>query len=395
MVGADKLEWVVYADNAATTHLSSQALEAMMPYLTNEFGNPGGLYRLGREARVAVDDSRESIARAIGAVRQEITFTSCGTESDNMAILGAVALEPSRRHIVTTPVEHEAVLKPIAHLAATGYEVTYLSVDRQGHIDLDELEAILRPDTALVSIMLANNEIGTIYPIGQVVRLAHRVGALVHTDAVQAMAHMPVDVHGLGVDLLSASAHKFHGPRGMGFLYRRSGLKLPPLLMGGGQEAGRRAGTENVAGIVGMATALTEDIEAYAKTRAHVFALSRRLADALVGSIPNANLTGDPTDRLPGTVSLVFEGVEGEVLVLLLDRCGISVSAGSACAAGGVEPSHVLLACGFSREQAAGALRISLAEDVSDRDVDYLIEQIPQAVARIRSSVISDFGEVV
>ncbi len=243
--------------------------------------------------------------------------------------------------------------------------------------------------------MLANNEIGTIYPIAQVVQLAHRAGALVHTDAVQAVAHMPIDVHGLGVDLLSSSAHKFHGPRGMGFLYQRAGLRIPALIMGGGQEAGRRSGTENVAGIVGMATALAEDVENLAQVSAHVAASSKRLTDALLAAIPQARLTGDPVNRLPGTASFVFEGVEGEVLVLLLDRLGISVSAGSACSAGGVEPSHVLSACGFSRKQAAGALRVSLTEDVGDADVDYLIEQIPRAVARIRSSMMPDFDEVV
>lgn len=375
----------IYLDHAATSPLSAHALEAMLPYLTGEYGNPSSVYAIGRTAKRAVEDARSRVAEVLGASPDEIFFTSGGTESDNWAIKAAAAAQRDKgRHIISTPIEHSAVLHTLEHLSEQGCDVTYLDVDAAGNISLDALRAAIRPDTVLITIMAANNEIGTILPTAEIGRIAREHGVLFHTDAVQAAGHIPINTSDMMIDLLSLSGHKFGGPKGTGALYIRRDCGLPSYMHGGSQERGRRAGTENVAGIVGLATALEDAAAHMEENRRKVSALRDRLIDGLL-RVPGARLTGDPVHRLPGTASFVFEGVEGEALVILLDQAGICASAGSACASGSIEPSRVLTAIGLPRALAQSSLRLSLSEHTAEADVNTVLEILPQIIRRIRN----------
>lgn len=375
----------VYADNAATTFLSKRALEAMMPYLTDQPGNASTIYAYGRGAKRAVEEARAKVASAISAKPEEIYFTSGGTESDNWAIKGVAELLKNKgRHIISTEIEHHAVLDTLRYLEKQGCEVTYLKVDRNGFISLDDLRKAIRPDTILITVMTANNEIGTILPVAEIGAIARESNVLFHTDAVQAVGHIPVNVAKMNIDLLSLAAHKFRGPKGAGALFVKKGLRLPALLHGGGQERGVRSGTENVPGIVGLGAAIEDAASHMEDNMRRVSALRDRLIDGLL-RIPYTRLTGDPVNRLPGTASFVFECVEGESMVLLLDQNGICASSGSACSSGSLDPSHVLTAIGLPREIAHGSLRLSLNEDSTDEDVDIILEKVPQIVERLRA----------
>ncbi|NLF34420.1 MAG: cysteine desulfurase NifS [Clostridiales bacterium] len=375
----------VYADHAATTRISDAALAAMTDSLASDWGNPFSLYRLGQAAKEALAKARADVAACLNAAPEEIFFTSGGTESDNWALRGVAERETKKgRHIVTSAIEHHAILHTAQHLEKQGYEVTLLPVDAMGRVSPEALRAALRDDTILVSVMAANNEVGTIQPVKELAAIAHQAGALFHTDAVQAVGHIHVDVKEWGVDLLSLSGHKFHGPRGVGALFIRKGLRLPPLIYGGGQERGHRAGTENVAGVVGMAAALREAVEHRSVQADRLTGLRRRLAAGLE-DLPRARMTGDPEHRLPGLASFIFEGIEGESLLLLLDAKGICASTGSACSSTSLEPSHVLLALGLPHEIAHGSLRLSLGKDTTEADVDYVIENVRGTVERLRA----------
>lgn len=374
----------IYADNAGTTALSKTALDAMMPYLTEFYGNPSSIYSIGRKSKTAIENSRLKIATAIGAKTEEIYFTGGGSEADNWAIRSvAEKLSKKGRHIISTVIEHHAVLHTLRALEKQGYEVTYLPVNALGQISLDDLKNAIRDDTILITIIMANNEIGTILPIAEISKIAKERGILFHTDAVQAVGHIPIDVSELGVDLLSLAAHKFRGPKGVGALFVKKGIFLPALLTGGGQEKGRRAGTENVAGIVGMAAALEEAAANMDENVKKVTAMRDRLIEGLL-KIPFSQLTGDPVNRLPGTASFVFECIEGESLVLALDSKGICASSGSACSSASLDPSHVLLAIGLKHEVAHGSLRLTINEDNTDEDIDYILAELPTIIARLR-----------
>ena len=376
---------IVYADNAATTPLSPAALEAMTPYLTNVWGNPSGIYSVGREAKRGLEDARARIAAALGAMPEEVYFTGSGTESDNWAIKAAAELGARRgRHIITSPLEHHAVTRALEWLRKQGYEITTLPCDETGLVDPEALDRAIRPDTILVTVMTANNEIGTVEPVGRLAAAARARGVLFHTDAVQAAGHIPLNFEELGVDFLSVAAHKFRGPKGVGALLVRKGVFLPPLLHGGGQEKDRRSGTENVAGIVGMAAALEEAVRDLDGNTEKLNALRARL-DAGLLRLPCSRRTGHPTLRLPGTASYVFECVEGESLVLSLDAAGICASSGSACSSASLDPSHVLLAIGLRRDEARGSLRLSLGEQNTAEDVEYILEKLPPIVERLRA----------
>ncbi len=375
----------VYVDNAATTRLSEGALAAMLPHLNEGYGNPSSLYRFGQQAKTALEDARAKTAACLGAQPDEIFFTSGGTESDNWALRGVLeARKKKGMHIITSVIEHHAILHTAEYLKKQGAEITYLPVDGEGRVSPDDLRAALRPDTVLVSVMAANNEIGAIQPIRALADAAHEAGALFHTDAVQAAGHIPVDVNAWGVDLLSLSAHKFNGPRGIGALYVRKGTPILPLIYGGGQEKGRRSGTENVAGAAGLAAALTEAVEALPAEQARLTALRDRLIGGLL-TIPASRLTGPREGRLPGLASLVFECVEGESILLRLDACGICASTGSACSSASLEPSHVLLSIGLPQEIAHGSVRLSLGRDTTEADVDYILEQLPGVIGTLRA----------
>lgn len=377
-------KWI-YADHAATTPLSKAALAAMEPYLTEEFGNPSAVSAPGRRAKRALEEARETVADAFGAEPREIYFTSGGTEADNWVLRSAPrAAGAGRDEIVTDAVEHHAVLRTAGELRRAGRPVTVLGVDEFCRVTPEALRCALSVKTALVSVMAANNEVGTLMPVAELAAAARGSGAFFHTDAVQAAGHIPLDVKELGVDFLSFSSHKFGGPKGMGGLYVRGGIELEPLLFGGGQERGLRPGTENVAGAVGMAAALRESCRAMTEDMARVSALRDRLIRGVL-RIPGSRLTGDPENRLPGNASFVFEGVEGEALLLLLDQRGICASSGSACSAGAAEPSHVLLAMGIAPELARGALRLTLGADNTGVDVDAILGALPGIVARLRS----------
>jgi cysteine desulfurase len=378
------MQRTVYADNAATTALRKTAFNAMLPYLTEEFGNPSTIYSYGRRAKRAVESAREKVAAALGALPEEITFTGGGTEADNWAITAAAALKSRKgKHIISSAVEHHAVLHTLEYLEKQGYAVTYLDVDEYGRVSPDALRAAVRGDTVLITIMAANNEIGTLQPIAELGDIARKAGVLFHTDAVQAVGHIPLDVKRLNVDMLSLAGHKFGGPKGVGALYVRKGLRLPPMLYGGGQERGGRPGTENVAGIVGTAAALEEAAAQLGESAAKVAAMRDRLIEGLL-KIPRSRLTGDPVDRLPGTASFVFECVEGEAMLLLLDQQGICGSSGSACSSGSLDPSHVLLAIGLPHELAHGSLRLTINESNTEDDIDYILEKVPAVVKRLR-----------
>jgi len=376
---------MIYADNAATTKLSPKALEKMLPYLTEEYGNPSSLYRFAFAGKQALEQARKDMAFCLNAAPEEIVFTSGGTESDNWALRGvAEALGKKGRHILVSSIEHHAILHTARALSRQGFEVEQLPVNREGRVEPEVLERMIRPDTILVSVMLANNEIGTIQPIHALAEIAHAHGAVFHTDAVQAVGHIPVDVKQLGVDLLSLSGHKFHGPRGIGALYIKKGTPILPFIHGGGQEKNRRSGTENVAGAVGMAAALMERTETMQEDMLRLTALRDRLIDGLL-KLPKSRLTGPRKERLPSLASLVFECIEGESILLQMDARGICCSSGSACSSTSLEPSHVLLAIGLPHEIAHGSVRLSLGEDATEADVDAIIENLTQVVNNLRA----------
>lgn len=379
----------VYADNAATTPMSESVFEAMKPFLTEFYGNPSSLYRIGREARRAVTEARMKVARALNAKDpSEIIFTGGGSQADNLAIRGYVKGRSARgkKHIITSKIEHHAVLYTCEALEKEGYPVTYLDVDAQGHVDLEQLKSVITDQTALVTIMAANNEIGTIQNLKAISEIAHAHGAVFHTDAVQAVGHMPLDVQEMGIDMLSLSAHKFRGPKGIGALYVRKGIALEPLVYGGGQERGLASGTENVAGMVGLGQAIEDATgEHLAEKMGYVKKLTDRLVNGIMDAIPYTHYTGDPVNRLPGTASFVFEAIEGEGLILRLDLAGICGSTGSACSTGSLDPSHVLMAIGLPHEIAHGSLRLTLGEQNTEEDVDYLIENVTKVVETLRA----------
>lgn len=375
------MERIVYLDNAATTPLSKVALDAAMPYLGSEYGNPSSIYSVGRNAKKAIEEARTTVAKAIGALPEEIFFTGSGTEADNWAIKSTARLSKGR-HLVSTAIEHPAVLNSLKSLEKEGFEATYLGVDRFGQVSLDELRGAIRGDTSLITIMTANNEIGTILPIAEIGEIAKENGIPFHTDAVQAVGHIPIDVSNLNIDMLSFSGHKLGGMKGVGVLYVKKGTRLPSLIDGGGQERGKRAGTENVAGIVSLAAALEDSVAKLPLQR--VTGMRDRLINELL-KLPKTHLTGAPVNRLPGIASFVFEGIEGESMLLLLDGCGICASSGSACSSGSLDPSHVLLAIGLPHEIAHGSLRLSLSDSNTDADIDYVLEKLPGIVAKLRS----------
>ena len=380
------MERIVYSDNAATTPISKNVYEAMIPYLTDRYGNPSSLYARGREEKKAVDQARIYTAEIINADPSEIIFTSGGSEADNLAIKGLLfsrQLPKNKKHIITSKIEHHAILHTCEFLERIGYTVTYLDVDNQGHIDLEQLENAITDDTALVSVMAANNEIGTIQDLKTIADICHKKGTLFHTDAVQAVGHMKLDVKEMGIDMLSMASHKVRGPKGVGALYCRKGIILEPLIHGGGQERGLRSGTENVAGIVGFGEALRYAKENMDEYLPYVKSLTDHLIEE-VTKIPYTQLTGDPVNRLPGTASFVIECIEGESLILLLDLNGIATSTGSACSTGSLDPSHVLMSIGLPHEIAHGSLRVTLGEQNTMEDVDYIIEKINAVVTRLR-----------
>ncbi|HBN11905.1 MAG TPA: cysteine desulfurase NifS [Ruminococcus sp.] len=375
----------VYADNAATTRVSDEVLEAMLPYFTEQYGNASSIYALGRNARKAVELSREKIASAIGALPSEIYFTSGGSESDNWAIRGVCEkLAPKgKKHIITSVFEHHAVLHTCQALEKKGFEVTYIPVDEKGLINPDDIKKAMRDDTALVTIMFANNEIGTIQPIKEIADICHEHKVLFHTDAVQAVGNVEINVKDMGIDLLSVSGHKIHAQKGIGALYIRKGIVIPNLIYGGAQEKNKRAGTENTAGIVGFAKAMEiacADIPAKIEK---VTAMRNRLIDGIL-KLPRTRLNGDRDKRLCGNCNISIEGVEGESLLLMLDLHGICASSGSACTSGSLDPSHVLLALGLKHEVAHGSLRLSISDETTDEDIDYILEVIPPVVKRLR-----------
>lgn len=386
----------VYADNAATTPVSEHVFEAMKPWLTEFYGNPSSLYRVGQQAKNAMNNARAQVGRALNAAEPinekndrkpgEIIFTGSGSQADNLAIRGYVQgpTNKGRKHIITSKIEHHAVLYTCEALEKEGYRVTYLNVDGQGHIDMEQLKREISDDTAIVSIMAANNEIGTIQDLKAISEIAHAHGAVFHTDAVQAVGHMPIDVQAMGIDLLSLSAHKFRGPKGIGALYCRKGITLKPSVYGGGQEKGWASGTENVAGMVGLGTAIEDAVNGLDEKMAYVKGLTDRLVEGVM-KIPYTHYTGDPVNRLPGTASFVFEAIEGEGLILRLDAMGVCGSTGSACSTGSLDPSHVLMAIGLPHEIAHGSLRLTLGEQNTVEDVDYVIEAVTKVVEGLRA----------
>ena len=375
----------IYLDHAATTPTDPGVVEAMLPYFTTHYGNPSSLYAQARVTRQALDGARARIATALGARPSELIFTSGGTESDNSALIGVVwAARERGNHIITSSIEHHAVLHACEWLAGFGVETTYLPVDSHGMVEPAALEAAIRPTTVLISIMQANNEIGTLQPLPEIGAIARAHGIPLHTDAVQAAGHLPIDVATLGVDLLSISAHKFYGPKGIGALYVRRGTPWLPSQVGGGQERNRRAGTENIAAIVGMAEALAMVLKDQPAEAVRQAALRDRLIGGLLASVPGSRLNGHPRLRLPNNANFSFDGADGESILLSLDRQGIAASSGSACTAGSIDPSHVLLALGLSPELASNALRLSLGKQTTAAQIDRLLEVLPRVIARLR-----------
>lgn len=388
------MDGIIYLDNAATTKTAPQVVEAMLPYFSEHYGNASSIYRLGAESQKAVCQARERIGTSLNAAPEEIYFTAGGTESDNWALIAAAeAYEAKGKHIITSCIEHHAVLHTCRYLEQRGYEVTYLPVGENGMVDLEALRQAIRPDTILISVMFANNEIGTVQPIEEIGRLAKEKGILFHTDAVQAYGHLPIDVQALSIDLLSASGHKLQGPKGIGFLYIRKGVKIRAFLHGGAQERKRRAGTENVPAIVGLGaavqrafTGLTERVEKESRLRDY-------LIHRIETEIPYCRLNGDRERRLPGNVHFCFRFIEGESLLMLLDGKGICASSGSACTSGSLDPSHVLLAIGLPHEIAHGSLRLTLSQENTVEELDYTVEVVKEAVDRLRgmSPLYEDF----
>jgi cysteine desulfurase len=375
----------VYLDHSATTYVKDEVLQAMIPYFTEKFGNASSIYSLGRESKKAIEEAREKVAKALNCEAREIFFTASGTEADNWAIKGvAFANRNKGNHIITTAIEHHAVLHTCQYLEKEGFEVTYLPVDEYGMVSLERLREAITDKTILITIMFANNEIGTIQPIAEIGRIAREKGVYFHTDAVQAIGNIPIDVNEYNIDMLSLSAHKFYGPKGIGALYVRKGVKMHTFMQGGAQERGRRAGTENVAGIVGLGHAIelaAKNIEAY---NHKLRTLRDRLVKEVLEKIPYARLNGHPTQRLPGNANFSFEFIEGESLLLMLDMKGIAASSGSACTSGSLDPSHVLLAIGLPHEIAHGSLRLTFGDENTQEDVEYIMEVLPPIVERLR-----------
>ncbi len=376
----------IYADNAATTAVSEKVLNAMLPHFTKAYGNASSIYKLGRDAQRDIEEARAKVAKALGADPKEIFFTSCGSESDNWAIKGVAEnmAKRGKKHIITSVFEHHAVLHTCEYLEKHGFEVTYVPVSSDGFVNPEDIKNAIRPDTALVTIMYANNEIGTIQPIEEIAKICKEKKVIFHTDAVQAVGHIDIDVKKQGIDMLSLSGHKIHAQKGIGVLYVRKGIVLPNLIHGGGQERGKRAGTENVPAIVGLGVAIEEATKNISEKNSKILPRRNKLIDGIL-KLPYTRLNGDREKRLPGNLNISIEGIEGESLLLMLDMNGICASSGSACTSGSLDPSHVLLAIGLKHEVAHGSLRLSIEDDVTDEDVDYILEVIPKVVERLRS----------
>lgn len=377
---------LIYMDNAATTQVYPEVLNEMLPYFTEHYGNPSAIYSFAGEAKRGVDHAREIVAKAIGAKTEEIYFTGGGSESDNWALKAtAEAYANKGKHIITTAIEHHAILNSALWLEKHGYEVTYVGVDEDGKVKLDELEAAIRPDTILISVMAANNEIGTIQPLKEIGAIAKKHGVLFHTDAVQAFAHIPIDVDEMNIDMLSASGHKINGPKGIGIMYIRKGVKIRSFIHGGAQERQRRAGTHNVPGIVGIGKATEISIANMEKNNEYEIKLRDHLIERVLNEIPYSRLNGHRTDRLPNNANFCFRFIEGESMLILLDQAGICGSSGSACTSGSLDPSHVLLAIGLPHEIAHGSLRLTISEKTTMEDIDYTVDTLKKIIERLRS----------
>ena len=377
---------LIYMDNAATTQVYPEVLNEMLPYFTEHYGNPSAIYSFAGEAKRGVDHAREIVAKAIGAKTEEIYFTGGGSESDNWALKAtAEAYANKGKHIITTAIEHHAILHSAQWLEKHGYEVTYVGVDEDGKVKLDELEAAIRPDTILISVMAANNEIGTIQPLKEIGAIAKKHGVLFHTDAVQAFAHIPIDVDEMNIDMLSASGHKINGPKGIGIMYIRKGVKIRSFIHGGAQERQRRAGTHNVPGIVGIGKATEISIANMEKNNEYEIKLRDHLIERVLNEIPYSRLNGHRTDRLPNNANFCFRFIEGESMLILLDQAGICGSSGSACTSGSLDPSHVLLAIGLPHEIAHGSLRLTISEKTTMADIDYTVDTLKKIIERLRS----------
>jgi cysteine desulfurase len=374
-----------YFDNAATTPVREEVLQEILPYFREYYGNASSIYSIAKESKKALEAARAKVAAAIGATPDEIYFTAGGSESDNMALRGVVnASKKEKKHIITTKIEHHAILHTAEFLETKGVDVTYLNVDEFGKISLEELENAICPETVLISVMFANNEIGTIQPIAEIGEIAKKHGVLFHTDAVQAVGHVPIDVEKLQVDLLSMSGHKLGAPKGIGAIYIRKGTRISPLIFGGAQEKKLRAGTENIAGIVGLGKAAELAVAEMEETTKKLIALRDKLIHGILESIPDSRLNGHPTDRLPGNCNISFSYIEGESLLLLLDALGIAASSGSACTSGSLDPSHVLMAIGLPHEIAHGSLRLTIDRENTEEQVDFILEKLPGLVQRLR-----------
>lgn len=385
---------LIYLDNAATTKMAPEVVEAMMPYLTEEYGNPSAIYSIGAKNKEVISKQREIIADMIGAKANEIYFTAGGSEADNWALKATFeAYGKKGKHIITTKIEHHAILHTAEYLEKQGAEVTYLDVDENGLVSLEELEAAIRPDTILISVMFANNEIGTIEPIKEIGAIAKKHGVLFHTDAVQAFGQVPIDVDECNIDMLSASGHKLNGPKGIGFLYIRKGVKILSLIHGGAQERRRRAGTENVPGIVGFGAAVKKAKATMNEKSKYESELRDYLIERVLAEIPYARLNGHPTKRLPNNANFAFEFIEGESMLILLDMAGICASSGSACTSGSLDPSHVLLEIGLPHEKAHGSLRLTLSEDTTKEEIDFVVDKLKEIIERLRgmSPLYEDF----
>ena len=383
------MDKLIYMDNAATTSTAPEVVSAMLPFFTEYYGNPSSVYNFAQKSKMAIEDAREIIADSIGAAKSnEIYFTGGGSESDNWALKSAAfGLRNKGNHIITTKIEHHAILNTCAYLEKNGFEITYLDVDSEGFVSLEDVENAISDKTILISVMFANNEIGTIEPVREIGEIAHKHGILFHTDAVQAMCHVPINVTEMNIDLLSASAHKFHGPKGVGFMYMKNSAKLEPFIHGGAQERARRAGTSNVPGIVGMGQAVKLALGTLDKDTHTIINMRNYIVDRILGEIPDVTFDGPEIGslkRLPSNMHFCFKDVSGDSLLIMLDMNGICASSGSACAAGSIDPSHVLLAIGRSKDEAKGALRLSIDKDLTKEDADYAIDALKDAVARLR-----------
>lgn len=384
--GSVIMEKLIYLDNAATTKVKKEVVDAMLPYFTENYGNPSSVYKFAGESKKAVDNARDIIAKSLNTNSQDIYFTAGGSESDNWALKAtAEAYRTKGKHIITSKIEHHAILHTCDYLEKEGFEVTYIDVDENGIVKLDELENAIREDTILISIMYANNEIGTIQPIKEIGKIAHKHNVIFHTDAVQAYGHIPIDVEEMNIDMLSASGHKINGPKGIGFLYIRKGLKLRSFVHGGAQERRRRAGTENVTGIVGFGKAVEIAMANMEERIAKEESLRDRLITKVLERVPYTRLNGDRHKRLPNNVNFSFQFIEGESLLIMLDMKGICASSGSACTSGSLDPSHVLLAIGLPHEIAHGSLRLSLSEENTEEEIDYVVDAVEEIVGKLRS----------